>query len=394
MRTSGIKPRHIVFLFFMVFLFLFAPVRLVRYATILLSVVLIISFIISRITPYLLTVRRLDDAVRGIKRKELTVRLQIINRSFIPTSNIVISDNFGHLFSASGTFLESLPAYGKKTLTYTATAHDRGQFTIGPVDLKGTDPLGIFPWSCRINATSKVIVYPSIYEMELRYAQGLPAGNLPIDNSMYEDVTQFRSLREYIPGDDMKRINWKVSARTNKLYTMEFDANLYFSVLILLDFSREGYPKMRRDSLLERAADMAASLAFHYANRKQEIGFVTSGVMPGFDGIPVIPYKSGFEHAQKVIETIATLSATAGKASFDRLLFGSGITMPLGCRLVVVAPHLDEEQAKTLIRIKRKGMDVLMLEIESATGKLQEDATGGIVKIIPVSETGRETISG
>jgi hypothetical protein len=61
---------------------------------------------------------------------------------------------------------------------------------------------------------------------------------------------------------------------------------------------------------------------------------------------------------------------------------------------MVVSPHLTETQAETLLGLKRKGMDILMLEIESATAEAKEDPTGGAVRVVRVHELGRETISG
>ena len=284
-----------------------------------------------------------------------------------------------------------------KTLRFVCKGHQRGEYFLGPVQLKGSDPLGYLNWRKRIDTRQQALVYPSIYRMDLVNDRGLPSGNININNKMYEDVTQFRSLREYVPGDDMKRINWKASAKTSKLYTMEFDSTLYFPVLIVLNFSFDDYPVRYRNLLVERAAEVAASLAFYFANLKQEIGFITSGSSgpddTEEDGLIRVQSKSGYEHAQEILEVIAKLKTRKGSADFNSLLFRTGSSMPMGSRVMVVSPHIKESQAQTLIAAHRKGTNIQILQLESSSERRDEDFVRGALRVIPIRETGQEAIN-
>jgi len=69
------------------------------------------------------------------------------------------------------------------------------------------------PWRRKLGARQRLIIYPEVLPLTRPLRSGLPAGTLPTRDQVYEDITRYRSLREYVRGDDARRINWKVSAR-------------------------------------------------------------------------------------------------------------------------------------------------------------------------------------
>ena len=106
--------------------------------------------------------------------------------------------------------------------------------------------------------------------------EGLPAGSIRVDNPVYEDVTRYRSLREYLPGDSLRRVNWKASAKTGQLFVMDYLPLLHAPVLILLNLNSGDYPIRHRYHRIERAATLAASLVVHFLSLRQEIGLIAS----------------------------------------------------------------------------------------------------------------------
>ena len=381
----------------LLFFFLFSPSR-VRYVSIFFVASIILTYLYGRLIPIFLTVRHGERVVRGIKLQDMTIRLEVRNRSPLPISYFTVEDATGELFTEQYTFLVSLKPFERRIVAYTVKGHRRGAYTIGPIRLKGSDPLGLFSWTKRIASTMSAIVYPTIRSVDLVNRLGLPAGNININDKMYEDVTQFRSLREYVPGDDMKRINWKASAKTSKLYTMEFDSTLYFPVLIVLNFCFDDFTVRMRNQSIERAAEVAASLAFYYADLKQEIGFVTTGMMVSesvaeSDGtLLVVQGKSGYEHAQEILEVIAKLKPTKGRADFNSMLFRSGSSIALGTKVLVVTPRVNEQQAQSLIGARRKGLNIQVLRLESSMERRGEDLLAGALRVIEVKEMGEDTI--
>ena len=87
--------------------------------------------------------------------------------------------------------------------------------------------------------------------------------------------TDFAEHRPYLPGDDLRRLDWKLWARTDRLYLKEFEADTNAAVCVLLDCS----PSMRyasgEVSKLDYARYLAASLLWFSRNQRDRVGLVT-----------------------------------------------------------------------------------------------------------------------
>ena len=386
-----ILPRLLV-LVPLAFFFLYTPVPFVRYIAALCIVLFALAFVYTRLISRAVDVTRLDDVQRGIKLQDIELQLRIRNRMIIPVPYFTVTDAHGQLFTRSDNWLVNLGPFEEKVLTYTVQGQRRGEYALGPVMVQGSGPLGLFAWQRRVDLPGSVVVYPTIHRLDLLYRQGLPSGSLHIDNKMYEDVTQFRSLREYVAGDDMKRINWKASAKTDKLFTMEFDSTLYFPVLAVLNFCRDDFPSRQRESLIERAAEVAASVPFYYTQLKQEIGLVSTGNLPGEDGYATAPIKAGYGHAQGILELISKLGPVDGHADLNALLYESGIGVPMGTKVIVVSPPLNQSQADVLIAARRRGMNLLILQIESQVERVKDEHFAGALNVVSIGRVAGETI--
>ncbi len=384
----------VLVLFVLAFFLAFTPVRIVRYFAALAILLVVASYVYTRILPHAITVSRVNETERGIKLQDIDLRLRVRNRSILPIPYFTIADAHGQLFTRSNSWLMSLGPFEERVVEYTVQGQSRGEFALGPVTTEGNGPFGMFAWGQQFEARGSVIVYPTIHPLDLMYNQGLPSGSLRINDKMYEDVTQFRSLREYVAGDDMKRINWKASAKTDKLFTMEFDSTLYFPVMVVLNLCRNDYPMRQRESLTERAAEVAASIPFFYAKLKQEIGFVSTGGIPGSTGYTTAPIKAGYGHAQRILELIAKLSPVDGHADFNEILYETGVSIPMGTKVIVVSPPFRQPQADVLIAAKRKGMNLLAFQIESQMERAEETHVSGAFPVVSVRRLEGETIHG
>ena len=392
MRQRSLPVAGILLLLLLSFFLLFVPARPVRYVAALYILIIVWAWVYTRLLPFAVTVTRVNTVERGIKLQDIELRLRLRNRTVLPVPYFTVADTHGQLYTRSDSWLVTLGPYAQEAVGYTVQGQARGEFRLGPVTMSGTGPFGLFSWERRFSAPGSVVVYPTIHPLDLLYRSGLPSGNLHVDNKMYEDVTQFRSLREYVAGDDMKRINWKASAKTDKLFTMEFDSTLYFPVLVVLNFCRTDYPARQRESLIERAAEVAASIPFYYARLKQEIGFVSSGNLPGESSYATAPIKAGYGHAQGILELMSKLAATEGHADFNAMLYESGVAIPMGTRVIVVAPAFNQQQAEVLIAAQRRGLNILVLQIESQVERADDQHFAGALRVIPIKRLEGETI--
>lgn len=333
-------------------LFLFIPF----YAVQLISLTVI--GIISSAYLYAFHVRSHVKVTRAWTRsvayrfQSISMQLCLENTGFLPVISLSLIDSCGELFSAhSERFIVQLKPKQRKTLTYNLKGYRRGEYTLGPVRMQAADPLGLFPWEERVPASGKVIIYPRVYPIRLRHRSGLPYGNLYADNRIYEDVTRYRSLRDYMPGDNPRRINWKASARLGKLFSMEYLPTMYYSVLLLLDLNSGDYSFRHRYRIMERAIETAASISLAAVEAGQDVALLSNGKISDEDRYIYLPSGNTINHGTMILETLARISpwATSVQCVPDLL---KEFPLSFGTRIMYIGPPLADEQLEFLATIR------------------------------------------
>ncbi|MFP4363315.1 MAG: DUF58 domain-containing protein [Spirochaetia bacterium] len=384
------KIRRILLIFLLLFLYLFFPSFLVQSIALLGISVLLLSYGYSKVLYKHITVEHTRTLVRTYKNQRTKVEILVYNWSILPVHYFSVVNEVNEMYSDNEErFLISLKGREKKQSIYYVQSGTRGSFFVGPVTIKGSDPLGLFPWKKRVDTTMQIIVYPGVHLLDLLFTKGLPAGNLRIQNPIYEDVTRYRSIREYIPGDDTRRINWKVSARMGKLHSMEFLPALYFPALILLNLTVEDFTRRHRYEYIERAIETSASLIFYAVNLGQEVGIISSGLVNS-DKVG-IPLSNGHSHAVAVLEALALISPNKNEADCTHDLFASHVNIPYGCRVMYVGPSLREDQIERLLIAKQGGANV-ELYIVGSEQKGSETIQEQNFPIYSIKEYGSELI--
>jgi len=84
----------------------------------------------------------------------------------------------------------------------------------------------------------------------------------------------FSEVREYMPGDDIRQIDWNVSARMNEPYVKLFVEEREMTVLLLVDMSASGRFGSREQEKRELAAELAAIMAFSAIKNNDRVGLV------------------------------------------------------------------------------------------------------------------------
>jgi uncharacterized protein (DUF58 family) len=362
------------------------------------------------------TARRGEPLVHANRYTPFTCTLTVRNRTPLPIHFLTVADRIGSFAARQpAQFVVGLGPWEERSFSYELEGRERGEYQLGPVDLVGTDAFGFFPWRAQVSCYQRVIVYPNIYALDLHHKRGLPSGSLKVLNKLYEDVTRYRSLREYQPGDEPKRINWKASARMGALFSMEYVPSIYFPVLVLLNLTADDYPLVQRAHLVERAIEAAASLVFYFVGIGQEVGLVTTGRIGQTTGgdtaeaaaadddsgaiagaaYTVEPVRAGYAHAAHLLEQLARVSAVAGEqaANFVDVVQRGGVSVASGTRVAVVTPPLKEQQRAGLLALRRRGYDVEVFLVSTHQARREDLAVEGLTSHT-VGGYGRELVRG
>ncbi|MFC7131971.1 MULTISPECIES: DUF58 domain-containing protein [Salinibaculum] len=173
----------------------------------------------------------------------------------------------------------SPPATVERTLTLAR----RGIYRLDPPRVRQRDPLGFVERRVDVDATTEFVVYPRVYEMDAGALSALFADELAAERQ------QFDRLREYEPGDPLKNVHWKSSAKRDDLLVMEFAAAEQHETVHVAAEAAEGYT----DEMAAAAATLATSAL--------EAGLTVSLTAPD-DSLPA---ETGDEHREALLRLLS-----------------------------------------------------------------------------------------
>jgi uncharacterized protein (DUF58 family) len=172
----------------------------------------------------------------------------------------------------------SFDGEGLLTVEYTVEPPHRGSYRFGPVDVRCWRRGGWLMRQVRINAEEAAAVYPDIlavkrYELTLRRGMrimlGLRRARPP------GATTSFAGLREYLAGDDFRRISWKATARRDSPVTMEVEAERGQQAIIALDCGRLMTAPAGLLTKLDHSVNAALLLAWVAQSQGDRVGIMT-----------------------------------------------------------------------------------------------------------------------
>jgi uncharacterized protein (DUF58 family) len=168
--------------------------------------------------------------------------------------------------------------------------------------------------------------------------------------------TDFAEHRPYMPGDDIRRVDWRVYGRTDRFYVKEFEADTNANLIVLLDVSRSmdyGAPV----SKLDYARMLAASLLYLSRRQRDRVGLVTfdTGVL---DYVP-----PSAKHLERSLHTLDRRGA-AGRGGLTDPLRKMAEIIRRRSILVLVSDCYGDPDAtvRGLAALRNRGHDVLVFQ--------------------------------
>lgn len=133
--------------------------------------------------------------------------------------------------------LPALPVHGRAQVPVTVTPLKRGALTLSHVTLVRSDPFGLFNARRKIPQFGRMMVLPKIYPMAPVVLPGnrhYQPGGVALASSV-GDAEEFVSLRDYRPGDAVRRIHWKSWAKTGKPIVKDYQEEFFVRHALILD---------------------------------------------------------------------------------------------------------------------------------------------------------------
>lgn len=246
--------------------------------------------------------------------------------------------------------------YERVTWRYRIPLTVRGLFQLGPTRLRAGDLFGLFHRERTVPDTLSLWVYPEVFPLdELGIPLYRPHGERGGGNPIFEDATRLQALRDYLPGDPRKRIDWKATARRLKLQSRIFDPSSTLHVVLALNVTTmaEAWHGFAGD-LFERAVSATASLAAGYGETRVPFGLLVNCTVPNQDATVRIPPGRASAQYTRVLEALAMVDSFT-LVPVERLLEEEARRLPWGSTLVLVTASLSDDLPATVARLRRRG---------------------------------------
>ncbi len=257
----------------------------------------------------------------------------------------------------------------KVVFSYFLKAMEEGVARVGPAIVSIQDFLGLFRSIKVFEKLDRVIILPPVKEVEesiLEYS--LSRDFLSIGEHVSKTIgisTEYASSREYVPGDDLRFVDWKATAKTGKLIVKEFESQTSCSYLLIVDCGRsmsEGW-RIRKIDYLKNAVILLAREAM---KRGDEVGLL----IPSVSGVALprgvrryLPPSSGTDQFYSILELTSLIQAHGNPDFLKSIEFiEKRIRPPLNIFLITdLEEHREKRVYGAVERAISLGYDVTII---------------------------------
>lgn len=286
---------------------------------------------------------------------EVRLRLQAARR----VSTIVIEEQIPSSLGTSIRVPVARLAKGQELeRVYTLIPPRRGVYQVGPLVAVASDPLGLAQREIRLAEPFELLVHPSIDALEDR-----PQSRQFEDPPMRPPVSrpwpsglEFFGLRDYVPGDDLRRVNWRASARSSTLKVREAEQGITDKVVLVLDTDRRSHSRDGEglSESFEAGVRAAASLGIFHLRTGFEVQLLSNA------GALERPLR-GVSSQLPLLDAFAKVQL--GRVPLLEALSPLAANPPRDAHTVIVTPRLGPAEAARLRMVARGGASVLLVAL-------------------------------
>lgn len=244
----------------------------------------------------------------------------------------------------------------RRTLELHVRADRWGGYKLGRVHIRARGPVGLFVEEGRAHEHALLRVYPR--EEEVRRLLAPRETQLSSGDEVARakgDGIEFADIRPFQPGDRIRRINWRASARRSELWVNEAHPERNTDVILFLD----SFAEARRDGrgTLDMAVRAAAALADAYLRRRDRVGLV------GFGGVLrwLLPGR-GLVHAYRIADALLDTDIVFSYAWKDVEVLPAR-TLPPQALVLALSPLLDDRAVAALLDLRARGFDLAVIDV-------------------------------
>ncbi|HEV3471922.1 MAG TPA: DUF58 domain-containing protein [Actinomycetota bacterium] len=355
-----------------------------------LVVLVIVAVATVRLGRHVLKMSREVTPRRVSAGKTVTITLRIVNEGRGAAPLVLVEDSIPAQLAARARFAFSgIESLGDRLATYQLRPQMRGRYRLGPAEVSFLDPFSLARTRMSLGDGADLLVHPPIEELVLprdlgeRRSLTLSATRRPTG----AEGEDFYTLRDYIEGDDLRKIHWPSTAKRQRYMIRQEETPWHNRATIVLDDRRGAHGAQGAQSF-EFAVAAAASLVDLY--HRSGYSFRLAGAHE-----PGLAASRGAEHYNRCLDLLATITLKSAEAAgpdpHDPMLLAR--LAELEAResaegsLVVVGGDLDPEIAVGLSRLRRRFRQIIAVSLPphrfgSGPTRARWDAEGRTMEVV------------
>ncbi|WLR48655.1 DUF58 domain-containing protein [Halobacillus litoralis] len=343
----------------------------------------------------------LVDLTFSPKRKDLQIRRDMdeeMERGIENEGSVVVRngsgkgmamkviDHFPQSFSQPFPLRKEIQGYEQVRITYPFHAEQRGEYTLPHLHIRYRSRFGLWEKQMRVDQTESVRIIPDLTESRnfLEDAQRFLLYEGTRLKRRQVGAGEFSKIRSYVVGDDIRKINWRQTAKVQNLMTNEYEPEHGKFVTLLIDCGRMMGVELEESNRLEKSLEAAMTVATAALKRGDYVA-----VLAFSKHVHVyVPPAKGMAHMQTILKEIYNLKVEGYESNYTAVFQHLQKVQSRRSLLLLfsdVSTFLYEEAALHYLQRLRRSHLFLMMGIEdkvidSQTKREPEDVKTTLVK--------------
>lgn len=259
----------------------------------------------------------------------------------------------------------------------------RGNYRFGDLNLRWTGPLRLVERQARVPAAAPVKVYPNLLDVR-RYDLLLQRNRLEEmglrHTRLYGEGTEFERLREYLPDDDFRRIDWKATARRNRPVTVEYQTERSQNIIAVLDVGRMMQSPIQKLAKLDYAINAVLLLSYVATGKGDKVGLMTFAD----DVQAFLAPRQGRGQFYRMLEALYAVEPQPVEPDYRRALSYLAAKQPKRALVVIFTDLSSGPSTQSLINhmavLRRRSLPLVVIvsepDIHAAAQQIPRDSLG------------------
>jgi uncharacterized protein (DUF58 family) len=260
-----------------------------------------------------------------------------------------------------------LPRGGKREIPFVLAVARWGVHDAGPAVARARDRLGVFALEGRLGESRELRAYPSVQRLRRLIAPLRTRAVLgsQVSRERGEGI-EFADLRPLVPGDRVRRINWRATSRRRVPYVNVQHPEHSTDVVLFLDTFAEA--EHADEGTLDAAVHAAAALASAYLARRDRVALVSFGGVLSW-----LTPTAGPRQLYSIVEALIASDVRLSYAWKDVTQLPRRL-LPARALVLALSPLLDARGVDALLDLRARGYDVAVVEISPVAHTPAADA--------------------